>query len=130
MVKPNAVVSQSETITYSSGPIPNPETLAKYNEIHPDLAQDIITSFKAEYAQRHRMQTISMEGDIEAMRLSHADAKRGQWLGFMICILGLTGGISLVFLGHDTAGTILGAAGLASVVTAFYMGNRNPKASN
>ncbi len=84
--KPSSIVSSQskETLTYSSGPIPNPETLAKYNQIHPGLAQDIVISFKAEYEQRHRMQTLSMEGDIEAMRLAHADVSRGQWLGFVI----------------------------------------------
>lgn len=129
--KPSSIVSSQskETLTYSSGPIPNPETLAKYNQIHPGLAQDIITSFKAEYEQRHQMETLSMKGDIEAMRLSHTDVSRGQWLGFVICFLGISGGSTLVYLGHDTAGAVIGTTGLASVAAAL-LGNKTTKISN
>ena len=112
--------ARSESLKVSSGPIPNPETLAQYEKVYPGLAKTIGAAFEAKYQKRHRLETRTLEADIEAMQLDHPDIKRGQWLGFIICIVGLVSGAILVYLGHDTAGAAIGGGSLASLVAAYF----------
>ncbi len=114
---------KASELEVSSGPIPSTETLAQYDKVYPGLAQKIIQAFEAEYLERHRIETMAMEGDILAMRLDHGNVKRGQWLGFLICMTGLISGSILVYLGHDVAGAALGGVSLASVVAAYFKGS-------
>ncbi len=79
-VASGTVRTQSTAVKVSSGPLPDPETLKSYNAVYPDLAKTIVASFEAEYKKRPSLETSAMEGDIEAMRSSHADVQRGQWL--------------------------------------------------
>ncbi len=111
--------ARAENVKVSSGPIPNPETLAQYDKVYPGLAKTIVTAFEAEYQKRHRLETRTLEADIEAMPLDHADIRRGQWLGFIICIVGLISGAILVYLGHDAAGAAIGGGSLASLLAAY-----------
>ena len=116
----SAVVRQSESLQVSSGPLPDPETLGKYEKVYPGLARCIVESFESEYRHRHEMEALALKADISAMELAHADVKRGQALGFSISIVGLLIGGGLVYLQHDVAGSIIGASGLASVLAAFF----------
>jgi len=128
--RPNSSIQQSQqTVRVSSGPLPSPELLGLYESVSPGLANEIIESFKAEYRQRHDMEKIAMNGDVEAMRLQNAQVTRGQWLGFVIAIFGLSAGAVLIVLGHDGAGATLGAVGLASVLAAYFRGNEPSKST-
>ena len=111
--------ASSEKLTVSSGPIPTPETLAAYDKAIPGLGERIIASYEAEYSNRHRLEQMSLQGDIDAMKLAHWDVRRGQWLGFVISITGILSGAILVYLNHDVAGASLGGLSLASLLTAF-----------
>lgn len=101
-----SAAARSESVKRSSGPIPDPETLAQYDKVHPGLAATIVTAF-------------------EAMQLDHADIRRGQWLGFIICIVGLVAGSVLVYPGHDAAGAAIGGGSLASLVAAYFTGQKH-----
>lgn len=120
------VATQSETVRISSGPIPSPETLAEYDRVYPGLGQRIVAAFEAEYQKRHYLEKLALEADIEAMRLSHAEVRRGQWLGFVISMFGLVSAAVLVFLDHDAAGAALGGMSLAALVTAYLKSSRSP----
>jgi len=100
--------------------LPSPETLGLYDSIAPGLALEIVESFKCEYRQRHEMETLAMNGDIEAMRRQATEVARGQWLGFAIAIFGLSAGCLLISLNHDFAGATVGAGGLASILAAYF----------
>ena len=119
----SVVVRQSETLQISSGPLPDPETLGKYEKVYPGLAKCIVESFESEYRHRHEMEAIEIRADVSAMELAHADVKRGQLLGFLISIIGILVGGRLVYFQHDVAGSVIGASGLASVLAAFFKGS-------
>jgi len=88
----------------------------------------IVDAFQSEIQSGQYLEKIAMEGDIEAMRLSH-DVKRGQLPGLAISIFGLFCGTVLVYLGHDRAGSVTGAGGLASVLAAYFKSDpTTPKA--
>ena len=117
------VVRQTETLQISSGPLPDPETLGKYDKVYPGLAKCIVESFESEYRHRHEMEVIALKVDVSALELDHSDIKRGQLLGFLISIVGIVVGGVLVYFHHDVAGSVIGASGLASVVAAFFKGS-------
>ena len=75
------VVRQTETLQISSGPLPDPETLGKYDKVYPGLAKCIVESFESEYRHRHEMEVIALKVDVSALELDHSDIKRGQLLG-------------------------------------------------
>ena len=119
-VSESHITVQQQTIQVTSGPLPSPEVLGLYDAISPGLASEIINAFQAEYKQRHELERIAMDGDIEAMRLQALRISRGQWLGLTIAIFGLAAGTLLVYRNHDVAGATLGAGGLASVLAAYF----------
>jgi uncharacterized membrane protein len=86
-----------------SGPIPAPETLARYEEIIPGAAERILAM--AENQSQHRM---ALESRV--VNSSASDQTRGMWLGFLIASLSIGGGIYLVVIGKD-------GSGLASIIT-------------
>jgi uncharacterized membrane protein len=112
-------VSQSH-VNVSSGPIPSPETLAHYERLFPGLGERIVGAFETEYRHRHHLAEMSMQGDIDAMKLTHRDHRLGQILGFFICIAAMSVGTFLVYNNHDWAGGTIGGLSLASVLAAYY----------
>ena len=108
-----AVLSVKQTS--HSGPIPDPDTLAKYNEIIPNGAERIMTM--AENQASHR---IAMEKKVIRGQLNQSNI--GQFLAFFIGVIALSVAGYCILEGHDTGGTIIGAGGLTSLVTAFIKG--------
>ena len=119
------ILQASQTLQVSSGPLPDPDVLAKYERVYPGLAKCIVDGFEAEYRHRHEMENVAVQGDIAAMELSHASQRRGQIFGLVISLIGLLLGSGLIYLNHDWAGSVIGAGGLASVLAAFFKGSSN-----
>jgi uncharacterized membrane protein len=94
-----------------SGPIPDPESLSQYNSIITNGADRIMKM--AENQQIHRI-------DIEkkAIKSQTSQSNKGQWMGFIIAIICLIGGVFLSVNGYKDIGlTLLGTTvlGLASI---------------
>jgi uncharacterized membrane protein len=124
------VEHRQESVQISSGPLPSPEILGLYERVSPGLAAVIVASFEAQYKHRQDIERVSINGDIQAMQLQNRNHARGQWLGFIITMFGLSLGSALVYLGHDWAGGTIAAGGLASVVAAFLRGQLPGKADH
>ena len=56
------------------GPLPNPEALERFDQVVPNGAERIFKMAEVEHAHRIAYET-------EALRVSVAEAKRGQYLG-------------------------------------------------
>jgi uncharacterized membrane protein len=91
-----------------SGPLPDPETLHKYDLIKKGFAERIFNL--AEKNSEHRK---SME--MENMRCE----KRGQWMAFTICMSAMIGSLLSVKMGQPVAGSILGGTSLVIIISAF-----------
>ena len=105
-----------------SGPIPDPETLAHYNDIIPNGAERIMTM--AEKQSDHR---IEIEKKVLSGQLNQSNI--GQFLAFIIGIFALTVSGYCISNGHEWGGSIIGAGGLTGLVTAFIKGKSNQKES-
>jgi uncharacterized membrane protein len=118
--KRNAILKAVTSITLvqqkmHSGPIPDAESLAQYNEIIPDGANRIMSM--AENQQAHR---ISLEDKVTTGQLNQSG--NGQWFGFILGILGLVSGVYLGVNGFQVVGSIIGGGTVVSLVSVFVIG--------
>lgn len=107
------------------GPIPDPDTLARYESISPGFAERIMKMAELEQSQRH-------SNDATIIRNQHIQHKRDTLsfrLGQLYAILSVGGVILLcAFLaniGCSVAAGSIGVATIVGVVVAFH--NRNPE---
>jgi uncharacterized membrane protein len=103
-----------------SGPLPDAETLIKYNSIIPDGAERIMKM--AEKQQEHRM---TMESKVITSQ-SH-QSKLGQIFGFIIGLVGIGSGTFLASIGEATVGGIIAGGTVVSLVSVFVLGKRRQK---
>lgn len=94
------------------GPLPPPETLEKYQRILPGSAERILQMAEREQAHRHRLEA-------EFVRIS----RRGQLFAFFLGLIGLAGGLALVWKGKSVTGLTTFLTILASL-TGVYLYER------
>ncbi|WP_302612356.1 DUF2335 domain-containing protein [uncultured Muribaculum sp.] len=110
------IAARSESF---SGPLPHPELLIKYEEAFPGAAERI---FKiAENEQGHRIKY-----DNDMLNGALVQAKRGQWMGFTLCILFGLLALAAAYLGYPILAGVLGGGTIISLAVVFVL-NREPK---
>lgn len=100
-----------------SGPIPDAETLIKYNSVIPDGADRIMKM--AENQQSHR---INIESKI--IKSQSSESKLGQIFGLVIGLVGIVCGTYLAANGNPTVGGIIAGGTVVSLVSVFVIGKR------
>lgn len=110
------IAARSESF---SGPLPHPDLLMKYEEAFPGAAQRIFKIAEDEQAHRIKYDNDMLHGAL-------VQSKRGQWMGFTLCVL--FGGLSLAmaYLGYPVLAGILGGGTIVSLAVVFVL-NREPK---
>lgn len=103
-----------------SGPLPPPSILDGYNQAVENGAERIVKM--AEKQNDHR---IEMEKSVILHQLK--ESSRGQWFELVIGIFALSMAGGLAYLGHEVAGSIIGAAGVTGLVSVFVLGKRIQK---
>lgn len=103
-----------------SGPLPPPEILAKYNEALPGLGERIISM--AEQQAKHRQNIEKTVIDSNAFV-----QKVGPFLGFVVAMTAVVGGIILILKGKDGYGLAAIIAALASLAGVFIYGKRQQR---
>ncbi len=97
------------------GPLPDPETLAAYNQLIPNGAERCMGLVEREAAHRH-----TQEDRMVSTHLSLAT--NGQRVGAVLVVLLALLASALGFAGHDwLAGTVFGTT-IVAVVTVFVLG--------
>ena len=103
-----------------SGPLPDAETLIKYNSVITEGANRIMRM--AEKQQEHRM---NLESKVIASQTSQSIL--GQWFGLIIGIIGMGCGTFLAYSGESTVGAIIAGATVVSLVSVFVIGKKYQK---
>lgn len=103
-----------------SGPLPPPNILKAYDEIIPNGAERIFKM--AENQSSHRQ---NLESSV--VKSNSRDSLLGIISAFIISIFTVAAGAFCITSGHPVAGTILGGAGLASIVGTFIYGTRSER---
>lgn len=99
------------------GPIPDPMTLQKYEQICPGAADRIISM--AEKQSDHRQ-----EIEKKVIKSKTRDSLLGIISGFIIAIVTILCGTFVIYNGYVWSGTFLGSAGLVGLVAVFIYGTR------
>jgi uncharacterized membrane protein len=98
-----------------SGPLPHPEILARYDQIHPGAASKIIET--AHSQTEHRMRLEKKAIDSEIFR-----ANAGLAAAVSVSLSVLASGTAMVLRGHDWAGGTIITGVMVGVITAFLVG--------
>jgi uncharacterized membrane protein len=104
------------------GPIPDPSTLAEYNNIIPNGAERIMAM--AEKQSDHRMK---MESEVIHRQMNQSNL--GQVFAFIIGLAALGSATYCILQGFQWAGGFIGVGGLTSLVTAFIQGKKSQDAT-
>jgi uncharacterized membrane protein len=102
-----------------SGPIPDPGSLDRYNQIVPGAAERIISMAESEAKHRHTIETMAIASDVD-------QRKRGQWFGFVIGTIALLASIYAIFKGQEKAAMVIGGTTVVGLVSVFVLGRIIP----
>ncbi|RME12421.1 MAG: DUF2335 domain-containing protein, partial [Bacteroidetes bacterium] len=111
------IVQAVSVSTTFSGPIPPPDIFKEYNEILPGSAERILAM--AEQQSSHRRE---MEKKVISSQMRQTT--RGQWLGFVLAVICIGGGLFLAYIDKTTVASILLGATIISLVSVFVIGKK------
>lgn len=102
------------------GPLPNPDTLKKFDEIVPGAADRVITQFELQSEHRRYLEKRFSVHEIIKSYLGLA-------CGFIIGAGSVGGGIWLAVSGNDILAGIIGGGGIIGLVAVFVYGTNARK---
>ncbi len=105
-----------------SGPLPDAETLVKYNSVIPNGADRIMKM--AENQQSHR---IKIENKVIQSQSNQSIV--GQIFGLILGLVGLACGTFLAYNGIETVGAIIAGGTVVSLVSVFVIGKKTQRKS-
>lgn len=108
-----AIVHQSQRSVFQ-GPLPHPEILKGYDLIIPGAAERILVM--AEKEQTHRI-----DSDRYIIEEQMTQFKRGQMMGFILCLVLIVVAIVFAFLGHVVLATIILSGTIVSLAMIFVL---------
>ena len=115
--------NQAELVRQSvsfSGPLPHPDILKKFDEVHPGAAKIIIETAKKQSEHRQILEKSVINSDIK-------NSKMGLVFGFIIGMTGIIVGGVIIAIGQVVAGSVISGITLASLVGTFVYGSQGRK---
>lgn len=109
------LVRVAAQVRFSAGPLPPPEALERYNQILPGAADRIIKMAESQHDHRQELEKTAVKANVAAQ-------KTGLWLGFIVAMTAICGGIWLASHGKSGAGVTSIIAALAALVGVFVYG--------
>lgn len=118
----------------SIGPLPSPEILQQYEQMHPGTGERIVRRFELEGEHRHAIENKIVDAQIARDSADVAGFKRGQRFGLTVAISGLIiAAITMIISVYQKSetgiitGGSLGGVTLTSMVVAFLAGRKDKK---
>lgn len=98
-----------------SGPIPNPETLEKFEKFKPGMTDWILATARLEMAHRHAMEEREHELVAVAIEREHGLRRMALWIGLCIVIVALSVAFGLGWLGREDAAKWIGISTVSAL---------------
>lgn len=111
-------VTEIKTASFFSGPLPHPEMFKKYEEILPGSADRILTM--AEEQGKHRREIEKV-----VIRTESKSSSRGSVFAFILAIVVVLVGGTLVFFDKPGWGMVIILGGLGTLVGTFIKGRKD-----
>jgi uncharacterized membrane protein len=108
-----------------SGPLPDPETLAAYEAIHPGAADRIFRMAEEQGSHRREIEAKIVEAEISDRKADRLEAYRGQWFGFGIGALAIIVGGATAVYGQPIVGGVISGGVILALVAAFINGRQS-----
>lgn len=89
---------------------------------NPDLVDRIVSLAEREAANRHKMESLALQANIEISSKQFSERKLGQRFGFSIGALGLICSVVLAWMGYENAASIVGGSTVLGLVSIFVAG--------
>ena len=115
MAEKRVVVAQQ----HHSGPLPSPDTLARYEQLMPGLADRIVQMAEREQEHAITAQQKALESDIRAREATLRLQNRGQSFALTVVFVSLGVAVVLALMGHDGPAAAIGGVMLGGVAAAF-----------
>jgi uncharacterized membrane protein len=123
IIKKVAFSVQQFTVQHTHmGPLPDPDTLAKYTSLIPNGAERIMLMAEKQSDHRMKLESMVVTSQIKQSNL-------GQIFAFLIGLAALGASTYCIISGYEWGGSILGVGGLTSLVTAFIKGRSQQEKS-
>lgn len=121
-VRPPGPHQQSASVTHIAsarfeGPLPQPQSFAQYETTLPGAAERILAMAERQAAHRQELELKVIDSNI-------ASTKRGQFLAFVIALVGMAAAIYMIFMGQPGWAIAALVGDLVSMVTVFVIGRR------
>lgn len=108
-----------------SGPLPDPASLDRYNQIVPDAAERIIKMAELNADHLRKMEMLAINAEIEDNRARHREAETGQYAGILSVFVAFATAAYALYLGHTgVAGTICSVT-VGGLVAVFVTGRKS-----
>jgi uncharacterized membrane protein len=117
-----ALTASELQIERSSGPLPDPEVLLRYEGVVPGSAEKIIAWAEAETQHRRQLETKFADADIADLQSHRLIEHLGQICALVLALFAIGSGTYAIVHDHATAGTLLGGGTVVSLVSAFIYG--------
>lgn len=102
-----------------AGPLPHPDLLRQYEQIHPGFTDRLLTAIEKQGEHRRSMDRPTLDANYRL-------ARAGQIIAGIVCLAALGSGTFLVAIGNTPVGVAIMFGAIASVVVPF-LGLRRPK---
>lgn len=104
------------------GPVPDPDSLAKYESIQPGFANRLIAMAEKEQSERHASNRLVIENESQLEKMKLTNFKRGQYFGFFALLVIVALCVYAMYLGHPIQAAWIAVAVITTTVVAFISG--------
>jgi uncharacterized membrane protein len=115
------------------GPLPPPDMLQRYEQVHPGTAERVLQQFERETQHRHAIEQKIVDAQLEAQRAEIPAFRLGQVFAFIIAVVGLVSAAYCVSrapsAGHAWAGAGIAGISLATLAGVFIYGRKSKPAA-
>ena len=107
-----------------SGPLPSIEEIRQWEEVLPGAAERFLALLEQQTQSEIENDGKTLELQRDVIRWNFRLLTTGQIFGFIIAMTAILSGASLVYSGHDVAGTIMSGTGIGSLGGLFLYSRR------
>lgn len=108
------------------GPIPDPDSLARYDEIEAGLASRLVKMAEDESVHRRSLEVKHMDAQIHDLDAIRSEARLGQVFALAIGLVAIGCGTYAAVNDSAWAGGFIGTGGVIGLVTVFIKGRSQP----
>jgi uncharacterized membrane protein len=124
------LISGRFEVSQYSGPLPDPEILARYEKVLHGAAERTFKLVESEQEHRHKMQEKQLDAGIADQKDIRNIEKRGQFFALLIALSSIGVAVFSVSSGQEIVASIFGVSGVGTLVVSFIQGRQNQKDSD